>query len=195
MRLNALLFVSCFLLLSCSNPDKPDYKLMATDTVKDAAGRQTIILAPTDGTAAMNNINTRATTPQQLVGFACTAIGIPYKYASADPEAGFDCSGFITYVFNHFGIAVPRSSVDFTHVAHEVPLQKANQGDLILFTGTDSHIRTVGHMGIVITSLGEPVQFIHSTSGNANGVTISALNSGYMERFVKIVRIFPQNEH
>lgn len=194
MRLGALTFVSYFLLLSCSNPDKPDYLLRATDTVKDAAGRKTVILAPTDGTATMNKINTGAITPQQLVGFARTAIGIPYKYASVDPEAGFDCSGFITYVFNHFNIAVPRTSADFTQVNHEVALQKAKQGDLILFTGTDSNSRVVGHMGIVITSLGEPVQFIHATSGKANGVTISPLNSGYMKRFVKIVRIFPQNE-
>jgi cell wall-associated NlpC family hydrolase len=193
MRLSAMLCVSCFLILSCSRPDKPDYEIKATDTVKDAAGRKTIILAPTDGTVNMNTINTGNTTPQQLVSFAGTAIGIPYKYASSDPQAGFDCSGFITYVFNHFGIAVPRSSVDFTHVNSEIPLQNARPGDLILFTGTDSHIRIVGHMGIVVTGLGEQLQFIHSTSGRAKGVTISPLNSGYMERFIKIVRIFPQN--
>ncbi len=189
MRVRSILSISCLLMLSCG-PKKP----AAIDVVNDAAGRETVILAPTDGTPAMNTIHTGKTTPQQLIGFARTAIGIPYKYASFDPEKGFDCSGFITYVFNHFGIAVPRSSVDFTDVTHEVPLQSAQAGDLILFTGTDSRTCVVGHMGIVVTGKGEPLQFIHSTSGRANGVTISPLNSGYMERFVKIVRIFPQNE-
>jgi len=50
------------------------------------------------------------------VGFAETLQGIPYKYGSTDPRIGFDCSGFISYVFNHFGISVPRSSREFTHI-------------------------------------------------------------------------------
>ncbi|RYU89512.1 NlpC/P60 family protein [Mucilaginibacter terrigena] len=178
-----------FTLLSCGG-DKPTYTITAADTVTDTAGRKTVILAPTDGTADMNHINTGSTTPAELIAFARTAMGIPYKYGSTDPQQGFDCSGFITYVFNHFGIAVPRTSADFTNVDHEVPLKDARAGDLILFTGTDSTVRIVGHMGIVITNPNEELQFIHSTSGRDNGVTISVLTKGYQERFVKVVRIF-----
>lgn len=139
-------------------------------------------------------INTNAVEPILLVDYAKTLIGVPYKYASTDPAKGFDCSGFITYTFNHFNINVPRSSVDFTNVYHEVPLKNAKQGDLILFTGTDSTIRTVGHMGIVVSNVNDSLAFIHSTSGKANGVTITPLNEYYMGRFVKIVRVFPQND-
>lgn len=183
-----------YLMLSCGHPAKPDYVAKPKDTVHDAAGRKTVILAPTDGTSIMNHINTGNTTPEELIAFARTAMGVPYKYASSDPEAGFDCSGFITYVFNHFNIAVPRTSADFTNVKHEVPLQNARPGDLILFTGTDTTTRTVGHMGIVIANFNAPLQFIHATSGKANGVTISGFIPGYQQRFVKVVRIFPQNE-
>ena len=42
--------------------------------------------------------------PDSILAFAKTLIGIPYLYASTDPAKGFDCSGFITYVFNHFNI-------------------------------------------------------------------------------------------
>ncbi|GAB3915669.1 C40 family peptidase [Mucilaginibacter boryungensis] len=181
-------------MFSCGRSDKPDYTAKPKDTVQDKVGRKTVILAPTDGTDAMNTINTGATSPQELIAFARTAIGIPYKYASSNPQEGFDCSGFITYVFNHFHIAVPRTSTDFTNVKHEVPLQSACPGDLILFTGTDSHIRTVGHMGIITEAFGDSVKFIHSTSGRANGVTISNLRPAYMERFVKVVRVFKQND-
>ncbi|HEX6845699.1 MAG TPA: NlpC/P60 family protein, partial [Chitinophagaceae bacterium] len=55
-------------------------------------------------------INTGSTMPDSLVAFGKSLVGTPYLYASSDPSKGFDCSGFITYVFNHFGIAVPRSS-------------------------------------------------------------------------------------
>jgi cell wall-associated NlpC family hydrolase len=190
MRRSLLVAFPLFALLACGGPGEPTYTITAADTVTDTAGRKTVILAPTDGTEQMNNINTGKTTPAQLISFARTCIGIPYKYASTDPKQGFDCSGFITYTFNHFGIAVPRTSTDFANVNHEVAPQQARPGDLILFTGTDSTNRVVGHMGIVVTYPGEDLQFIHSTSGRDNGVTISAMTKGYQQRFVKVIRIF-----
>ena len=138
-----------------------------------------------------NTIETSSTDPGQLLRFAETLVGTPYLYGSIDPGKGFDCSGFITYVFNHFNVAVPRSSADFTNIQMEIPLSVARPGDLVLFTGTDSTIRTVGHMGIIHKVDGGYIDFIHSSSGKANGVTITPLNHYYMTRFVKIIRIFP----
>ena len=124
----------------------------------------------------------------ELVSFAKTLIGTPYQYGSTDPAVGFDCSGFITYVFNHFNFKVPRSSVEFTNRGREVPVAQAQPGDLILFTGTDSASTTVGHMGIVIDNA-NGLQFIHSSSGKANGVTISPLEGYYEKRFVKVISV------
>jgi cell wall-associated NlpC family hydrolase len=135
-------------------------------------------------------IDTRGVSPDEVVNFAKTLMGVPYLYASADPAKGFDCSGFITYVFKHFGIVVPRSSIDFTHVGKEVGAKDARPGDLILFTGTDSLEKFVGHMGIVVSNT-DSLRFIHSTSGKANGVTITPLNTYYQGRYVKTIRIFP----
>ncbi|MDB5222596.1 MAG: hypothetical protein JWN83_1263 [Chitinophagaceae bacterium] len=137
------------------------------------------------GQIATGNIH-----PEAVVAFAESLMGTPYKYASTDPAAGFDCSGFITYVFSHFGIKVPRSSIDFTNVGKEVAVQDAKRGDIILFTGTDSTERFVGHMGIVVSNQNGELQFIHSSSGKAHGVTVSPLKGYYMGRFVKVVRIF-----
>ena len=185
------------LLFACGMPD--DKRVVKVYTGGDTVKADTVIKAddplpfPYD-TPEATRINTGSTTPQQLLAYARTLQGIPYKYGSFDPKEGFDCSGFITYVFNHFGISVPRSSVDFTDVHRAIPLKEVKAGDLVLFTGTDSTIRVVGHMGIVVTPKGQPVEFIHSTSGKAWGVTITPLNSYYMGRFVKMVRIFPQND-
>jgi cell wall-associated NlpC family hydrolase len=140
------------------------------------------------------SIHTNNIAPAELVNYAETLTGIPYKYGSTDPGQGFDCSGFITYVFNHFKIAVPRSSIDFTNVEREVELRNSKRGDLILFTGTDSTIRAVGHMGIITSLPGKEITFIHSTSGKAYSVTTTPLNSYYQGRFVKALRIFKQND-
>jgi len=137
-------------------------------------------------------IKTGSAIPDSLVAFGKSLVGAPYLYASSDPANGFDCSGFITYVFNHFGIAVPRSSVDFTDMGIEIPTDFASPGDLILFTGTDSTIRIVGHMGIVESNERGNLLFLHSTSGKAYGVVISPLKGYYETRFVKVIRVFPQ---
>ena len=127
-----------------------------------------------------------------LINFAKSLIGTPYVYASSNPSVGFDCSGFITYVFNHFGMNVPRSSKDFEDEGITIPLEKSKRGDLILFTGTDSTERFVGHMGIIVNNNSEGISFIHSTSGKAHGVVITKLNDYYMGRFVKVVRILKE---
>ena len=139
------------------------------------------------------NINTKNVDPNKLVNFAQSLVGTPYLYGSTNPNKGFDCSGFITYVFNHFGIPVPRSSIDFTGVGKEILVANARRGDIILFTGTNPKERFVGHMGIVVSN-SDSLRFIHSSSGKANGVTITPLNKYYLGRFVKTIRVFPQND-
>lgn len=136
------------------------------------------------------SINTGETNPNDLITFAQTLKGTRYKYASANPKTGFDCSGFVHYVFNHFSIHVPRSSVDFTHVGRTIDLREAQPGDLILFTGTNSKVRRVGHMGIVITQACDSVVFLHASSGKTHSVTETELNKHYKERFIKVVRLF-----
>jgi cell wall-associated NlpC family hydrolase len=135
------------------------------------------------------DVDTKNVDPDKLVSFAETLIGVPYVYGSTSPKVGFDCSGFITYVFNNFDIKVPRSSIDFTNVGKEIPVKEAKRGDIILFTGTDPLERAVGHMGIIVSNT-DTLKFIHSTSGKAMGVTITPFNAGYQKRFVKTIRVF-----
>lgn len=137
-------------------------------------------------------IDVKNTDPAALMQFAQTLKGVPYVYGSTNPKTGFDCSGFITYVFNHFGIAVPRSSREFTNVGTAITEQEAKSGDIVLFTGTNPLERQVGHMGLVLEN-SDSLRFIHSTSGKAMSVAVTALNDYYRSRLVKFIRIFPQN--
>lgn len=158
--------------------------------VMDSLRRDNTRQADTAALILATSIDTKNVQPQMLVQFAKTLIGTPYQYASANPKTGFDCSGFVTYVFNHFGISVPRSSIDFTDAGSEIGLNKAKPGDLILFTGTNPAERFVGHMGIVVSNT-DTLRFIHSTSGKAHGVTVTPLNKYYQGRFIKTIRVFP----
>lgn len=137
-------------------------------------------------------INTNNANSNDIVGFAKTLIGTRYKYGSAVKENGFDCSGFITYVFKHYDISVPRVSKDFTNAGTAVPIEKSKRGDLILFTGTDTTGWIVGHMGIITQNDNGDVKFIHSSSGKSIGVIISELSKYYATRFVKVIRVFSE---
>jgi cell wall-associated NlpC family hydrolase len=175
--------VSTDTLKAKADSSKKDSALLIIDTLKSDS-----VLIPA------SQIHTKNIHPQQVIEFAKTLIGTPYHYASTDPKLGFDCSGFITYVFTHFNIIVPRSSIDFTNVGKTIPVDSAKPGDLILFTGTDSTEKFVGHMGLVISNENKQIQFIHSSSGRAHGVTITPLNDYYRGRYMKTIRIFPEND-
>lgn len=192
MCLSRSLYILAISLFSCTQVQNPAFQEM-TGNPSATAHKQKALKSTDESGQPITTIATGNTTPVQLVAYARTLTGIPYKYGSTDPQQGFDCSGFITYTFNHFHIAVPRSSVDFTNVNQNIPLKDAKPGDLILFTGTDSTIKPVGHMGILVTSAAEGHKFIHATSGKAYGVTETPLNPYYQGRYLKAIRVFSQN--
>lgn len=135
-------------------------------------------------------INVKDVLPGELVNFAVGLKGVPYKYGSMKKEVGFDCSGFINYVFNHFKISVPRTTVEFTNAGKEISLAESRPGDIILFTGSNASSGVVGHMGIITMHDKKDFRFIHSASGNNVGVIISEMNSYFIPRFVKVIRVF-----
>ena len=127
-----------------------------------------------------------------LLAFSKRYTGTNYKYASCDPKKGFDCSGFVYYVFSHFNVKVPRSSIDFNTAGISIPPDSFKIGDVIVFTGTNSKNRTPGHVGIIISNSEDELQFIHSSSNKKHsGVKISSYKESpyYEKRFLKIVRI------
>jgi cell wall-associated NlpC family hydrolase len=168
----------------------------AADTITDSrvipanpiiAERPIKLIAP--GLPPAAAITSREIPVDSIIEFAETLIGTRYLYGSADPSRGFDCSGFITYVFNHFKIPVPRSSIGFKNVGEEIAAADSKKGDLILFTGTNSAERFVGHIGLIVSNTSGNIQFIHSSSGKANGVVITPLDDYYKQRFIKVVRL------
>ncbi|TRW43064.1 C40 family peptidase, partial [Georgenia yuyongxinii] len=81
-----------------------------------------------------------------VVNFARQFVGTPYVYGGATP-AGFDCSGFTSYVFAHFGVTLPRSSGAQSGAGTVVSASEAVPGDLVwwpghvgIYTGNGNHI-------------------------------------------------------
>jgi len=141
------------------------------------------------------DLNTDDISADSVIDFAQTLIGTRYREASANPQYGFDCSGFVSYVFKSFDVKVPRSSEEFYNAGERISMDEAKPGDVILFTGTRSHHpHSIGHVGIVFSNDGDGLKFIHSTSGKEHGVTITAMDDTYRRRFVQVVRLLKQND-
>lgn len=128
--------------------------------------------------------------PEALVAFALTLEGVPYIYGEQDPAKGFDNSGYVNYVFQHFQIEVPRHTTEFAKTGKQIPLAEAGPGDLILFSASDSIKTTVNHVGIITTEKGKLISFIHATSGKQRGVVVTNMNSYYQKRIIAVRTLF-----
>lgn len=115
-------------------------------------------------------VDHNATLADQIVAYALQFKGYPYVYGTAGPNS-FDCSGFTSYVYAHFGYTLNRSSKD--QIKNGVPVSKSQlqPADLLLFSSNGT---TVTHAGLYIGD----GKFIHASTATT-GVIISDLNSTY----------------
>lgn len=124
-----------------------------------------------------------------LIKFATSLQGRHYRRGGTGK--GFDCSGFTMVVFAKHGIRLPHTSAGQSLIGIPVLKQNLSKGDLIFFKGRNRRSKRIGHVGIVISSKGEEVQFIHSASGE--GIRVDRLNAEYYrKRYVKGSRVINQ---
>jgi cell wall-associated NlpC family hydrolase len=111
-----------------------------------------------------------------VVGIAMRYLGIAYVWGGASPS-GFDCSGFVMYVYGQMGVGLPHSS--YAQYGAGVPVSQSDlqAGDLVFFDG-------LGHVGIYIGG----GQFIHSPH-TGDVVKISSLTGWYASTYVGARRI------
>ncbi len=117
-----------------------------------------------------------------VTGTALSLRGTPYRNGGHDPS-GFDCSGFVSYVFGQNGIAVPRTVSDQYHAGREVdPQQGLQPGDLVFFTTVSPG---ASHVGILIGG----DEFVHAPSSTGE-VRVERLSGPYWStRFVGARRV------
>jgi cell wall-associated NlpC family hydrolase len=108
-----------------------------------------------------------------VVGIAMQYLGIPYRWGGASPSTGFDCSGFVMYVFAQVGVSLPHNAA--AQYAYGAPVSRSQlqSGDVVFFNG-------LGHNGIYVGG----GQFIHSPH-TGDVVKISSLSdSWYAQTYV-----------
>ncbi len=111
----------------------------------------------------------------EVVEYAKQYLGYKYVAGGSSPSIGFDCSGFTTYVYKHFGISLNRSSRD--QIKNGVAVSKNNlqPGDILIFNGSSN--TSIGHVGIYVGGN----DFIHAANSR-EGVIITSLSSSYYQK-------------
>jgi len=136
-----------------------------------------------------NNISQTEINRDSIIVYAKKYLGTPYVYASSNPKKGFDCSGFVSYVFKNFGVTLPRSSSGYKNIGKTLKPEEFKVGDILVFYGYKNR-NIVGHIGIICEANGMQSKFIHASSGKAQQVTITALDTEhYTKRFYKCIDV------
>lgn len=187
IKLAALALSSSVLFSSLETASAATYTVKSGDSLWKIASQQGVSLqalmswnhlsSSTIYVGQKLNLNTKQSTtpnsPANLVQIAKQQLGVKYTFGGTKPSTGFDCSGYITYVYNNAGISTPRkTAAGFYNTAQKVSTPKV--GDLVFFANT--YKAGVSHAGIYIGNN----QMINASN---SGVTIANINSSYWKKY------------
>jgi cell wall-associated NlpC family hydrolase len=142
-----LLFALVLLVLAfppAAAAEKAQLSAAKADKIATLQLEHVVISKASDGRKA------RAVGRPRIVEIARRYLGTPYRWAGASP-AGFDCSGFVMYVYGRVGIQLPHSSWMLWGMGKPVARKDLRPGDIVFFSG-------LGHVGIYVGH----GRFIHS---------------------------------
>jgi peptidoglycan DL-endopeptidase CwlO len=151
-------------------------RLLAQQQARSSARAQVAELAVGDFTSAVDSGVTDATIPAAppsqyggVVGVAMQYLGVPYVWGGSSP-AGFDCSGFVEFVYAQVGVSLPHHAASQYGYGTPVAYSDLQPGDLVFFSG-------LGHVGIYIGG----GQFIHAPhTGDVVKISSLSEHGGYV---------------
>ncbi len=150
------------------------------ETIKMSPARADSLLDPFDSDFVFTKTGSVSKSVQDVIKEAENYRGVPYVFGGNTPK-GFDCSGYVRYVFAKKGISLPRSADEQYTVGTKVSKKNLQPGDLVFF---ETYEKGVSHSGIYIGN----GKFISATS--SSGVAIADLAGGYWgERYIGAKRV------
>lgn len=128
---------------------------------------QVLTLTSTDSSAAPASETKKTVNADALIAEGKKYMGVPYVWGGSTPK-GFDCSGFLNYVYGKVGVSIPRTVETIWNATTQV--SSPQKGDIVFFT---TYKAGPSHAGIY---LGDN-KFLHA--GTSTGVTISKMSESY----------------
>ncbi|CUH95588.1 hypothetical protein P22_1662 [Propionispora sp. 2/2-37] len=117
----------------------------------------------------------------RIAALAQQYYGVPYVWAGRSPS-GFDCSGFVFYVFGQQGVSIPRMADEQFKVGVWIDRSDLQMGDLVFFS---TYEPGPSHVGIYIGN----GQFIHASSGAGRVIRTSLYSDYYQSRYLGARRV------
>lgn len=140
--------------------------------LQNAAGIQLYSADEADESIPEEKANTWQTRAQEVLVNALSLTGIQYKYGGKTPETGFDCSGFVRYVFSQAtNLSLPPTARAISQIGKTVKKDDLQPGDLVFFNTLKS---AFSHVGIY---MGDN-KFIHAPSAG-KAVRVESMKTGY----------------
>ena len=137
----------------------------------------TVTEEPADGDAAQSEDKVDR---QALVEYAKKFLGVKYEWGEESPKTGFDCSGFVWYVYDKFGISITRQSSSQAQGGRKISKSELKPGDLVFFDTNDKNgkLNDISHVGIYIGD----GKFIHASTYEHKKIVIESLSSSYYSK-------------
>jgi cell wall-associated NlpC family hydrolase len=124
--------------------------LASTDASASTGGLAGSLVPSAQAPAATPASASASASASTVVSQAEQYLGTPYVWGGTSPQ-GFDCSGFVQYVYGQLGVPLPRTSEQQALQGSAVPnIASAQPGDLVFFAGSDGTTSAPGHVGIYI---------------------------------------------
>ena len=119
--------------------------------------------------------NSWSSSAQEIILHALSQTGVKYKYGGINPETGFDCSGFVRYVFQQAAnLTLPHGARAISQVGENVSQSDLQPGDLVFFNTLRS---VTSHVGIYVGNN----RFIHSPSAGGT-ISVTDMNDAYWSK-------------
>lgn len=117
---------------------------------------------------------------EDIVTFAKQYLNVPYRYGGSTPS-GFDCSGFMMFLFQQYGKDLPRTANQQAMIGVQIKFECLQPGNMVFFATTDEP--TITHTGLYIGDH----KFIHASS-TAKKIIISNLDEPYWKKAFREAR-------